>query len=459
MNRMFKKPQTKPVLRAIVYLSLVFLLTGCAGMPPSHSMVDSLVITKQYEQALSVLDNTRKSYGEKNELLYLLDKGFIQHLTGDYEGSINTFNQAQMKFDELYTESIAEIAATWVVNDYAAAYHGEDFEHVFINIFQALNYLLIGKYDDALVEARDVDSKLNAINNQYNDDQKNVYKDDAFIRFLMGILYEAGGSRRDLNDAFIAYRNAAEIYEGDYGANYDLTVPEVVKENLLSTARPTGLKEYGQVRGKYKNTEFLKIKEKNKKAEVYLLQYNGLSPIKIEDSLSVPTLDGHIVKVAFPKYRKRPYAVTNSRILAKGVDGKVFKSDSELCQDIGAIAIKNLDRRKIRYIAKSTARATGRYLAAKKQEENIEKKSGNIASDWFRFFANMYNIIVEQADLRSWQTLPDQIRVARLLLEPGIYEFSLENFALDGDHLGVVALKKVKVEAGGKLFLIVHTTR
>lgn len=445
---------------AVVLLSLLlFSLPSCSGLPKNLPQIDAMVITGQYSTALEILEDDTNAYGKNNELLYLLDKGFIQHLNRDYEASINTFAKAQLIFDRLYTESISKIAATWVINDYAAPYHGEDFEYVFINIFQALNYIMLGNYEDALVEARDVDSKLNAINAQYKQDQKNVYKEDAFARLLMGIIYEAGDTNEDLNDAFISYVKSEETYERDYSDNYNLVGPNILKENILTTARFMGLPEFSKYRMKYKNMPFYNIKEKRKKAEVYLIQYNGLCPIKVEDAITIPTPDGHVIKVAFPRYQERVYGIADSRLLATSKRGQVYYAHSEVCQDIGMIAIKNLERRKVRFIAKSALRSTGRYLVEKKQEENVEKKHGAIAAGWFSFFSNIYNLIIEQADLRCWQTLPDQIRIARLLIAPGDYEFSLENFNKGGAHLGEVKLAKASLRAGQRIFFLIHTSR
>ncbi len=446
-------------IRAIGVLSLVFLMSSCAFIPKSQSQIDLLLISNNYSQALDILTQDKNAYGGNNQLLYLLDKGFLEHLNRDYSGSIETFAQAQRKFDELYTESLSKIAATWVFNDYAAAYHGEDFEHVFINVFQALNYLMQGEYEDAIVEARDVDSKLNAINAQYKNGQRNVYNEDAFIRMIMGVLYEAGKTREDINDAYISYMKAAEIYEGDYNENYGLSSPAILKENILTTAKEMGWMEFNKAKKRYADTKLMTLKEKDKNAEIYLIQYNGISPLKVEESLTIPMLDGSIVKIAFPKYLNRPYGITSSRFIASSSSGEVFKTNSERVQDIGAIAQKNLDRRKLRFIAKSTLRAAGRHVIEKKQKSNIEKKLGSVTAGWFSLLANIYNIIIEKADLRCWRTLPDEIRIARIVLEPGEYEFSVENFNDSGSNLGVLNIKKDIIEAGQKLFFVIHTTR
>ncbi len=444
--------------QAIFNISLIFLLASCASFPKNLPVVDNMILASQYEQALKILAD-QKAYGKNNELLYLLDKGYIQHLTKNYEDSINTFDKAKQKFDELYTKSISKEVMTWVINDYSAPYHGEDFEHVLINIFQALNYIMIGNHEDALVEARDVDSKLHAINDQYKADQKNVYREDAFARFLMGVLYESGPLKEDINDAFISYVKAEGIYEHDYMENYGVSTPEVLKENLLTTARFMGFSEFSKYKSKYKGVKFISLKEKRKKAEVYIIQYGGLLPIKVEDSIPIPMPDGHIVKIAFPRYKARAYGIVASRLLAKNSQGQVYKADSQLGENIGAIAVENLNRRKLRFIAKSTARATARYLIEKKQEKNIKKKLGDMSAGWFRFFSNMFNLIVEQADLRCWQSLPDQMRISRLILEPDVYHLTVENFSSSGSHLGEFKLGETELRAGQKIFFLIHTPR
>lgn len=456
---MLKKRMSNLSFKVIFIISLIFLLSACVSFSKIQPQVDNMVLVNNYERALEVLKDNSNTYGKNNQLLFLLDKGYIQHLAGRYKESIETFDKAKLKFDELYTKSISKIAATWIINDYSAPYHGEDFESVLINIFQALNYAMLGNYADALVEAREVDSKLNAINGQYQDNQKNVYKEDAFARFLMGIFYEAGNTKADLNDAFISYEKAEKIYNNDYKNNYDLGAPNILKENLLTTSRFMGFSEFGKYREKFKDFKFVSLEDKKNTAEVYLIQYNGLAPVKIEESVLVPMPDGHIIKIAFPKYRSRIYGINTSRLLAKNVKGEVFQADTELGENIGAIAIKNLENRKCRFIAKTIARSTGRYLIEKKQEKGIKKKFGKVSEEWFRFFSNIYNLIIEQADLRCWQTLPDQIRISRLILLPGEYEVSVENFSSNGSHLGEFKLEKVTLNADQKKFFLLHASR
>ena len=66
--------------------------------------------------------------------------------------------------------------------------------------------------EDALVEVRKINIRLQQLNDKYPD-HKNRYQRDAFAQLLMGLIYDAAG---DYNNAFIAYRNAYNTYQTDY---------------------------------------------------------------------------------------------------------------------------------------------------------------------------------------------------------------------------------------------------
>ncbi len=95
-----------------------------------------------------------------------------------------------------------------MTNDTALPYEGDPYEQVLINVLKALNYAVLGQWQDALVEARRIDHRLNVLSDRTT--EKNAYRDDGFARYLSGILYE---STNDVNNAFIAYRKAYETFD------------------------------------------------------------------------------------------------------------------------------------------------------------------------------------------------------------------------------------------------------
>ena len=442
---------------AFLAVALSFFAASCATAPDVQPRVNSLVVAQQLDMATAALGDNPAIYGKNNELLYWLDRGMVDQCAGRYSDSIHAFAQAQQRFDELYTKSITKLTSAWALNDYAAPYRGEDYEYTLVNIFQAINYVMTGNYNEALVEARDMDSKLNLINSLYAG--KNVYKEDAFGRFFMGILYEVNGTPADLNDAFISYSRAYEDYTKQGGENFGVQAPDLLKENLLTMAQFMGNEQFAHYRAEFPDVQLLTLDDKNKKAEVYLVQYTGFSPVKVSGVVPIPFDPRHVTQIAFPKFISRYSEIVSSELSAAKTDQLAFVQSTFIGQDIAAIAQSVLDSRKVQIFAKAVARPVVKYAAERVVEKKIEDKWGDVAAYGFDFLSSLYNLSTERADLRSWQTLPAQIRVARLLLDPGEYEFFVQTYTHNNRFLNKVSLGKSTLEAGEKKFFVFRNYR
>ena len=229
--------------RSIFSILIFLVLLSCGPNLQFHSLLEQQLAANDYQAAYRLARKNKHQYKNINQVLFYADMGLLTHYAGMYRESIENLFEAERLVEELFTTSVSRQAATLVVNDYMAPYKGEDFESVMFNLLLALNFLKVGEIEDALVEARKVDAKLNLINSYYPDDKKNVYREDAFVRFLMGILYETGGTQEDLNDAYVSYKRAAEIYAKDYWVNYHTAAPAFLLSNLLSIAPLTGVDE------------------------------------------------------------------------------------------------------------------------------------------------------------------------------------------------------------------------
>lgn len=455
---LMKKTDTRfPGATAFLAVALLFSHVSCAGAPQMQPRVNSLVTAQKLEAASAALGDDPAVYGRNNRLLYWLDRGMVEHCLGRYSESIRSFARAQRMFDELYTRSISKLASAWALNDYAAPYRGEDYEYTLVNIFQAINYLMLGDTNEALVEARDMNSKLALINGIYKG--TNVYNEDAFGRFLAGILYEANATAADLNDSFISYAKAYEIYKSEGGTSLGIPTPDVLKENLLTLADFMGPGEYAKYRREFPDIRFMTFRQKASKAEVYLVQYTGFSPVKISGIVPIPFDPRHVTQIVFPKYISRYSEIASSEFVAQRNDQLAFVQPTFVGQDIEALARKVLESRKVYILAKAIARPAVKYAVERTVSKEIEDKWGETAAYGFNFLSSLYNLSTEQADLRSWQTLPRQIRLARLLLEPGEYEFFVQTYTDDAAMLNKVSLGRSVLKAGEKKFFMFRNYR
>jgi len=462
------QPSVKPhnpenrrfALLVVVASAFLFLLSllGCGISREITTTVDELNAKGEYAQARAYVEEHAKDYGKRNRLLYQLDRGMLAFSAGEFREAIQAFEEAELIMDELYTISLSQEATTFLINDNTAPYRGEDFESVMVNLFLALSYANLSQIEEALVEARKVDSKLTAINLQYSESQKNGYQEDPFARFLMGILYEMGQTTNDLNDAYIAYSLALRGYESEY-QRFGLAIPQVLVENALSTAEFMGEEEEQRLRERFPTQQYLPLVERKEKAEVFGLHLNGRAPVKEPDLVVLPMPDGFLVKLAFPSYKPVPKTIVGARLYAKPVeDDTAFQANFSMAEPIGRIAVENLKDRGVRIAAKTLARVTAKYLAVKAAQREVNEQFGGLAGLLTGVTGNLLAFASEEPDLRSWRTLPAEILISKLTLPPGTYEFWAECFTASGGVARKVELGKRELAPGEKILLQFRTT-
>ncbi len=393
----------------------------------------------------------------RDAVLQNMNKGLSEHYNREFTKSNNDLTKAEDRIDFLYTRSISREAASLMINDYTTPYRGEDFENVMINLFMALNYVFMGNWNDALVEARKVDHKLNLINEPYLNN-KNRYGEDAFVRFMMGLLYE---SQAEINDAFISYMKAEEtysLYQSLYGMKQ---VPRILVTKLMNTAYILGFEDrLRDYRIKYPDLGHSLSSKKATYGEVFVIHYNGLCPRKVSHSIAVILPDKYILRIAIPAFQRRSYLIKKSRIILQLKGGDIsYQADSELCEDIGAIAIENLKDRITRIKAKAIARATAKYLATKTTGKIIKREKGEDMGQLAELIMNIFSVVSERADTRYCDKLPDKIKLAYFKVPPGRYSPYAKVFDTSGSLVEVITLPELIVSPGKKSFAFFRTEK
>ncbi len=425
---------------SLALLSIV-IITSCATYYEKSIVFQQNFVEGEIDAANKTLDRYKKAAKGKDRLLYFLQKGVVLQMLGQYEESNNYFENAYT-FTEDYKKNVSTEAASFLSNPTIKPYTGEDHEVVLIHYFKALNYLQSNSYDEALVECRRMNNKLNFLNDKY-EKRKNRYKRDAFVMNLMGIIYEASG---DINNAFIAYRNAYEAYDQDYAAHFSTEIPTQLKKDLLRSAYLNGFTE--ELRYFEQKLEMRYDHKKREGGELVFFWHNGLGPVKGEWSMNFFIVKGQggaamfvneelglaipfplpsngqstgglgdlkFVRVAFPKYLERkPYYRT-----AELKSGN-YTYQLEMAQNINEIAFKTMEDRMIRELSNSLMRLALKQ-AAEQQARNRNENLGALVS--------VINAVSEKADTRNWQTLPYSISYARVPLKAGDNQVKLNAYS------------------------------
>lgn len=414
--------------RTLLIAMLMVLVSACASFYEVSQDFNRDFEQGDIDAALNSLQHDKQYAKTTTKFLYYVNAGLILSMKGQYEESNKYFERAFL-FGEDYKVNYLAEAASYFTNPTVTVYRGEDHEHLMPLYYKAINFLKMSRYEEALIECRRLNIRLQQLSDKYKSPER--FQRDAFIHNLMGIIYQAN---EDWNNAFIAYRNAYEIYEEDYARMFDVHAPDQLKQDLLVSAWRTGFQEdFEFYKEKFQWVDF-KINPAD--GELVFFWHNGLGPVKDEWSINFALDrrgdndvvfmndnmgmqfpfqvnseeksdlgDLELIRVAFPRYVERPAYFTSASLeLADTV------YPLQLAEDINRIAFKSLQERMALEFSKSLLRA-----ALKKAAEHSARKE----DDGFGTVIGLINAMTEKADTRNWQTLPHSISYARVLLQEG----------------------------------------
>jgi len=403
------------------------VLSGCASYSQSFQKVELLLSQQKPQEAL--LEVEKRADSGKNQLLYLLDKAMLQRMSGLFVESNATFEQAKILIEELRAVSLVEQAGALTINDSMMSYEGEDYEQIAVHIYAALNYIELGLWDEARVEALQVD----VLQKKIAEDNDGVSIEDAFSRYLTGLIYEQGS---EWSDAMIAYREAYRLYQKN-----KQVVPIFLKHDLLRLSRYLGLDhEYKQYQKSFELKKTLSLRKLKRQGEVVVLLHHSLAPIKRAENVFVMGESGVQHRVSLPAYYSRPSYVSHAQLWV----GKT-SIDMVVADDFDMLARKSLESHKGAMIARLITRA----ILKKNISNQVSDNNGSLAG----FLVDVASMATETADTRSWLTLPKNILFARLPLQSGTYPAKLILFGDQGQVLETMPLADVEVKRGKKTML------
>jgi hypothetical protein len=463
----------KFIWRASATGMLMLFLFSCASYNQQSSGFYSSLVKGNYEKASKELDHNKLLGKNRNRLLYLLEKGKMEHLLQHYEASNNYLNEADLLMEDSHS-SAKDIAAGTLLNPMMETYRGEDFEKYMVHYYKALNYLQLNETQEALVEARRIMLRTNTQEEKSN--KGNRYTDDAFSLMLQGMIYEKGG---DINNAFIAYRNSADVYLENKEEFYGTKMPAQLKKDVVRTAFLNGFTDEAD---RYSNLFNIKLDSNEIYSEGALILFweNGLAPVKKEQNLFFSLAkDGsgnfffvdnagsynipfdfssgynkeklnagnlHMLRAAVPRYEQQPVLYKKAIISIDSLPACL-----EPAQNINELAFATLNERKIKELSKTLTRIAIKKLAeevAKPKEDEKDKKKKD-RQEALSMGLQLFSLASEKADTRNWQSLPHSIYFARIPLKKGQNQLSVE---LIDEHGQPKTVQLIIESSGGLVF-------
>lgn len=395
------------------------MLTGCATYQGQVSQARQSLESGQPLIAIDLLKPLAEKEG-KDRLVYLLDLGTTYQVAEQWAESNRTFLAADRLSEQVDYHSVTAVSGSLLLSEEMVQYKGDTFEKFFINAYLAMNFLALGDFDSALVEARRINQKYL----KFRAEEAKSFQQNTFGLWLSGVAWEATGS---YDDAFIAYKNAWDLNPDN----------AVISRDLLRAAKlARRQQEYQKLRARIPNYIDDSMKRDRNSGEVIILVQQGWGPRKEPDPGS-------------PRFPILRSVYSQTQKVEARVQDRVMAS--ELVYQVDEAARRTLQEDYDILVAKRL----GGYVAKEVVADQIRQKD-----ELLGFIAQVAMHASDRADLRQWSFLPETIQVIRLQLPIG--EHSIELRGLDGYNSATGELKlfeKVQVSPLRPTFLIWRTVR
>lgn len=443
--------------------------------PARVSAAQSAFTNGNYEEAVRILEN--QDPPARDKLVFLLELGTYYHTMGDYQASNEKFLQAvaMMKaYDERAAIAVrdgASFAGAVIVNDAMRPYRGAHHERVLTHTYLAMNYLLLKDLENARVEILQAYAKQKEAREEHErairETQKEAKTNGLDTNGIAARVNAAFGGDRDvLTKAGNVYQNLFTYYVSclvyELGREYDdayidaRTIDSqypnlpVIQRDLMRLARKSGrLDEY------QRRLQMFPSESQTTGAgwgEIVILYACGEGPVMDQIKFPVPIpgkdKDGKpiitTVTVAIPQFVRQPNFVSHAWLY---VDGERVGQTYAL-MDVDATAIRSLWDRAPGIAMRQIIRAAGRYAAIRYTQEKGGDLIGTIVS--------LISFTLEQADRRSWISLPQNFQVGRAGVRAGKHclEFHLTGRGKEGR----VTLTDVEVRDRGIAIIGLRST-
>jgi hypothetical protein len=450
----------------IVFLSLLFL-SGCASTSTFNAYTSQVSPVIQDIRNNRLIDLT-KQFAEQtrsaDKILYLMERGRIAQIQGDVDLSQASFKDAIDAIQQNDQKAVISAsgagaqASAMLVNDNAIPYQGDGYERVMLYHYQAMNYLARNDVEGAGVEFRRANAEqedalkrhekeIDAAQKSAKDHNVASTMPDAVVKayagldqvagtvkdsfqnaytfYLSGIIYEIQGQP---NDAYIDYKKALEIFPGN----------SYLQKNVIRLARQLRMNDdLGELKKKFPGVlESLSNDRPGGDLIVLLEDEFVLQKEEIKVPIPIALQTVVLTAAAFPIYNPVNVPVFPLTITE---GGNVLASSEPVCFT-SALAIKALKEKVPGMVIRQIIRSTAKGVAA----NEAKKQFGALGS----LAMSAFNLISENADVRSWTTLPYDVQIMQVRLAPGEHELVLNQAGS-----GIGRTIKVNIKEKGKVIL------
>ena len=439
------------VRRTAILLGSLIFLAGCTTTRNSRFVeIDQAVQDGQYGQAVAtVVEDRDDLYSDRDQVLFYLDSGMLYFYDRRYPEAIQQFHEAERLIEDLFTRSVSQAAATFLLNDNAQDYSGEDFEDIYLNVFKAVSFLQQEDVEGAFVEVRRINNKLNLLEDKYQGlaDQYSRSEDaavafevgesrfynSALARYLSLLMYRSegdyDGARIDWEEMQEAFARQANLY--DFPMPFDDTIIEPTDQARLSVLSFTG-------EAPIKRAETLYVVTFPDRVEVVYAGEDEEGSLVPEGwaGFYYPGVEGgYRFKFQLPRMEMRGSEVERIRVVVNGSP----VGELQLLENIERVAEDTFEIREPLIFLKTVTRTIVKGIIAERGKEEMQA-AGQNSGTMLGLAAGLIGSVAtdvavdasEQADLRVSRFFPAYAYVGEWEVPPGEATVEIEYYGSGG---------------------------
>ena len=427
-------------VKALALTSVVVLICACAGPSVRYkTKVIGDMQSRNFEAAQARIKNNKKGYGRRDASLYFLDLSTQQDYLNYSTSTLTHLNKAENLQADLYARSISQKFASFMVNDYTEPYRLKYFEFAYLLFYKIIAYLQEKDFPGAMVETRKLVFYLDKLRNDTG-------KDDPFLQHFASQMFTMRGAYSDANICYINAQNAYSKFADSYAQMPPQ--PKITEEDhnkgmltlehfngmipfLISKKTMVAWNKFGFALGRTSG-------------------YETISQNTINSALAGAY--GNAIAVALPEIQTVPTKVAGSRII---INDKIV-GETTLASNLSYFFKNNFDEEYNKILISSAIRAATKFLMTKQAQKAASNQDENMGLIVDIFLTALFTS-AENADTRSWFTLPAEIREANILVEEGKHDIKVQLFDSNNKVLDEQTFKDVQINKGRRTYLYLRS--
>lgn len=431
--------------KILIITVALFLLAGCTNKSLLRQQEFSKLDKNDYPAHINLLKKS-KNYSSDEEFLKYFDQGILFHYNKQFDSSLVYLQAAEKTAEALYARSLTNEASAILVNDNMRPYRPKSYEETMLYNFMALNYLALGKIDEALVESRKGTLFLDKL--AASDAKK--YSTDGFFNYWSALAYEnlneSDNSQISLYHALNGYRKNEKNLPAELSAYAYNSFKQGGRENDIAEF---ALNEQSKYLPKAMLADSLN-------QEIVIFCYGGVTPgldeLKfwgtfveggmliiyhkdpsgkiISDRRPSPVLaastnsnhyrepgtsynnkiSGKTTSISFALPQKQP-SLSQTRSFVAECNGQQYAS--EVVASTDGLLDQYLDDENNTILMRTVIRVATRTIAAEAAKKNLKNKD-NTVNLLINLGIDIFTGQLEMADLRAALFLPKTIQMIRI---------------------------------------------